>query len=55
MNTGRKMELGVCGRKKEISLCHIYFPSLERISFIYYWMPNAAAISPEVSTHFPIS
>ena len=31
MNAERKMELRVSGRKKEISLCHLYFPSLERI------------------------
>jgi len=31
MNTERKMELGVSGRKEEITLCHLYFPSLERI------------------------
>jgi hypothetical protein len=31
MNTEREMELGVSGRKKEMSLCHIYIPSLERI------------------------
>jgi hypothetical protein len=55
MNTEIKMELGVSGRKKDISLCHIFFPSFERILFIYYWMLNAAAISSEVSTHFPIS